>query len=481
MSLSTALNSAASGLQLSSRGAQVVADNIANANTDGFGVRSLTQASRVTGSAGSGVVMTGITRDSDPALLAEIRGASAAQSHAANLLDFWTSLEAGIGLPGEPGALGTHITTLEEALKQASIQPESQASLQKVALAAQGLVSKLNTIDTSLQTSRDTADASISQDVNRLNSIFEQIDKLNSDIARQKLSGGFPHALEDARQNLIDQASSIIPLKEVARPDGRVMVLGADGTVFVDRNVTRLEFQRTPSPTAAESVATGDLGRLVINGRDVSATSPLLQSGSIASAFQIRDVLAPQMQQQLDEFSADIVARFSDPGLDPSIPAGGFGLFAVSAATTLPADVTGISGRISLNAAISPQDSDTLWRVRDGLYAPAMGAVSENAVIARMSDALLAFTPAASGSGPNAQVHGHAAALLSQTATQRLNAESGTAYTSSRTAALQELFGARGVDTDAELQKLLVLEKAYAANARVMVAADSMLRTLLEM
>lgn len=481
MSLSTALNSAASGLQLASRGAQIVADNIANASTEGFGARSITQAARVTGSAGSGVVMTGITRQSDPALMGEIRGANAAQSGTGSLLHFWSNIEKSIGTPGEPGALGTHIFSLEEALKQASIQPESQSSLQKVVFVAQNLAGKINDIDTGLQSARDRADASISQDVDRLNTLFEQINALNSDIARQKLSGGFPHSLEDARQNLIDQASSIIPLKEIARPDGRSMILGADGTVFVDRDVTTLEFRRTPSPAAGETVGAGDLGRLVINGRDVSATSPLLQSGSLASAFHIRDVHIPQVQQDLDHFAADLVNRFSDTDLDPTLPAGAFGVFAIRAETTMPADLAGISGRVTLNPIIAPDDGGTFWRIRDGLHASSPGPVSENAIIARMGDALLAFTPDLSGTRPNAQLQGHADVLLSNVATQRLATETQTAYTSARVSALQELFGANGVDTDAELQKLLVLEKSYAANARVMVAADSMLRTLLEM
>ncbi|MGP9788921.1 flagellar hook-associated protein FlgK [Roseinatronobacter sp. NSM] len=481
MSLSTALNSAASGLQLSSRGAQVVADNIANANTEGFGVRSLSQAARITGTSGSGVMMTGIARDSDPALLTELRGANAAQAKTGNLMDFWASMESSIGIPGDAGSLATRITSLESAFKQASAQPESTSALQKVVQAADSLVTKLTDIDSGLQLSRDRADASIAHDVGLLNSIFDQVDKLNSDIARQKLAGGYPHSLEDMRQNLIDQASSIIPLKEISRPDGRSMLLGADGTVFVDRDVTRIEFQRTPSPTAGESVGAGDLGRLVINGRTVSATNPLLQSGSIGSAFDIRDGLAPQMQQQLDEFSADLVSRFADSGLDASIPAGAFGLFAVANETTMPPTLAGISGRLVVNPALTPADSSNAWRVRDGLYAATPGAVSENAVISGMIDALSSFSAVGAGGGPNADVQGHAAAFLSQTATQRLIVETETAYTSGRVAGLQELLGGRGVDTDAELQKLLVLEKSYAANARVMAAADSMLRTLLEM
>jgi flagellar hook-associated protein 1 FlgK len=37
------------------------------------------------------------------------------------------------------------------------------------------------------------------------------------------------------------------------------------------------------------------------------------------------------------------------------------------------------------------------------------------------------------------------------------------------------------VDTDAELRSILAIEKAYAANARVLQAVDEMLKRILEM
>ncbi|MCC5868024.1 MAG: hypothetical protein JJU27_05890 [Gammaproteobacteria bacterium] len=49
-----------------------------------------------------------------------------------------------------------------------------------------------------------------------------------------------------------------------------------------------------------------------------------------------------------------------------------------------------------------------------------------------------------------------------------------------RHAALEEGFAARGVDSDAELSKLLLLEQAYGANARVLASIDAMLRRILE-
>ena len=63
--------------------------------------------------------------------------------------------------------------------------------------------------------------------------------------------------------------------------------------------------------------------------------------------------------------------------------------------------------------------------------------------------------------------------------TGRLSAEAETAFTQARHLALTDLEAANGVDTDAEMQSLLVIEKTYAANAKVIQTVDEMISTLL--
>ena len=54
MSISSALSNALSGLTVASRAADVVSSNIANAMTDGYGVRSLAIGARIVGDSGTG-------------------------------------------------------------------------------------------------------------------------------------------------------------------------------------------------------------------------------------------------------------------------------------------------------------------------------------------------------------------------------------------------------------------------------------------
>jgi flagellar hook-associated protein 1 FlgK len=68
---------------------------------------------------------------------------------------------------------------------------------------------------------------------------------------------------------------------------------------------------------------------------------------------------------------------------------------------------------------------------------------------------------------------------ISTVSTQRLSAESETSFSQGKVDSLVMVELSEGVDTDAELQKLLLIEQAYTANARVMQIADEMLKTLI--
>ncbi|MFQ5439730.1 MAG: flagellar basal body rod C-terminal domain-containing protein, partial [Paracoccaceae bacterium] len=64
--------------------------------------------------------------------------------------------------------------------------------------------------------------------------------------------------------------------------------------------------------------------------------------------------------------------------------------------------------------------------------------------------------------------------------TQRLDAEQAESFSRARFQELRTIEAASGVDTDQEMQKLLLIEQAYAANSRVVSTIDQMLQTLME-
>lgn len=480
MSLSLALSAALSGLTLSARGARIVADNIANAQTESYGVQLLTQAPRVLGDTGSGVAMTGVTRLMDRGLLGDLRQATT-QAMGDNLLGaFWQKMETGFGLPGEDGSLGQSISRLGTALQRASLQSDQTALLQQSIQAASDIAAKIRGLHDMLRAERDRADAGLAEKIGWLNTALQDIADLNHKIQRQTLTGGAPEGLMDLRQSLIDKVSQHIPVQEFAREDGRIMLMARDGSILVDRDVARFSFSRSPDPEASDRVEDGALSRVRLNDREIETGAAIFSDGTIGALLRLRDDTAPALQQDLDLLSADLISRFSGSDIDQSLDTNAFGLFSLEGHATLPAVLTGIAGQIAVNPALDPSKGGEAWRLRAGLNATDPGDVLDNTVLDRLARVLDLPTSLGGSLAPKRSLQGHATELLSGIATQRLGTDQRSSFNTARVALLSETLAAQGVDTDAELSKLLVLEQAYSANARVLSTIDAMLRTILE-
>ncbi len=474
MSLSLAMSSALSGLSLSKRGTQTVADNIANANTDGYGVRSVTQAARSVGGNGNGVAFTGISRQADQALIGELRNASSQKENALLLGAFLQKAETGLGLPGETGSLSNAVIELETALQRARQSPDEPALIQQITQAARDITTKLSTVGQSLLSERDRADAAIEKDVTWLNNTLESIAGLNREIQRQSLLGGAPEGLMDVRQNLIDQVAEKLPIREFPREDGRVLLMAQDGSVLVDRDAAKFDFTRTLDPSAQDIL----LPRVSLNGRDISESNPIFSSGQIGANLQIRDTSAPEAMRRLDAFATDLIERFTPAALMQditTIPVA-FGIFSLRGQSSFEGFAPGISSQIEVNPIVI----DEPWRIRTGVDAVAPGPVADNVNLDRMVQAMQRNTLIPGQISSGRDVQGHVTEILSYIGSERLALDQRISRDVSRFTALNETLATQGVDTDAELSKLLVLEQAYAANARVLSTIDAMMRTLLE-
>lgn len=87
--------------------------------------------------------------------------------------------------------------------------------------------------------------------------------------------------------------------------------------------------------------------------------------------------------------------------------------------------------------------------------------------------------PRLDGGGGATDALGHAAQIAGQAGQARIWAEDLQTQTAARWSSLRNSELAMGVDSDTELQLLLRVEQAYAANARVISAIDEMFSNLL--
>lgn len=480
MSLSSSLNVAVAGLDINSRLAEVVARNVANADTAGYARRSLNVGGADLGSPGSA---SEIARNADPRLAQIRREAQSRQAGDEVMSTFFGKIDGAIGDPDQPGSLQDRLARLDAAFLSASADPQSQAGLLEIAEAATDLASLVNGLDDAVTDSRQQADAQIGRSVEQLNSDLSDMARLNIDIRRLSLGGQDAADLMDQRSLLLDRISAQVPVRELARDDGAIALVTSGGVMLLDGKPAELGFNPR-APITPEMSFPVQLSGLTVNGRAIvtSGGSSGVPGGELAALFALRDETAPEATARLDSLAADLIDRFEDPAIDPTRAAGSPGLFTEAGTALSAAPEAGLAGRLSVNALVVPNQGGDVWRLRDGLGSVAAGTGSNSGL-------LLAYGSVIADKGlpvlvglPDiaSDLIGRAATLKSLFASDRVQSEDRVAFSTTEASGLVDQRDGGAVDIDSEMRRLIQIEQAYAANARVIQAVDDMMNRLTE-
>ena len=469
MTIAHALSTALTGLSARTREAGVVSGNIANATTEGFARRDVELAQRPLG----GVRVEGVRRAEDPRLSADLRGAEAGRAGADLARDALRRIERAIGSPEAQGSLGARRPALEGALSDAAADPGSEARLRAV-LAALGEVAQgLNVASGAVGAARTEAEAGIATDVRALNDGLGRVAELNVQIAKGRAVGRDVNALEDMRRSEIDAVARIAPVRAFERQDGMITLIAEGGATLLESiRPAEVAFEPRGLVTADMTVG-GALGRVTVRGRpvDPAAEGGALGGGTLAARLALRDAALPEIQSRLDAVAADLAGR-----LGPTV-AGGLGLLTDAGAAVAPPPDPGLAGRLRASPVVAAEP----WRLRDGLDATGPGPSGRSERLRALAEGLADPRPAPAGFGPGRRGASELLAdAASGVASARLGAEERGARAGASAEVLRQEERAGGVDTDVGLQRLLAIERGYAAGTRVLKAADDMLARLLE-
>lgn len=483
MGLTASLTTASTGLTVSARMAEVISANVANALTPGYARREVTVSSSGAEGAVQGVRVTGLRRETDPALTADRRGAESQAAATGRIAAYQAAVETAIGSSGDANGLTGRIAALDATLIEAASRPDSEAWLGRVLTAARGLADRIASAATTVQDQRRAADAGIARSVAALNEGLAGVAAANERIRTLTTAGRDVSSLLDERQTLVDRLSEIVPLREVQRPDGQIALFSTGGAVLLDGRPAKFGFQPTAIIDAEASIADGSLSGLTLNGHPIrmGGEAGLMAGGVLAADFDIRDRLAPEAQARLDGLARDLLERTGAAGLDPTLAPGAPGLFTDAGQAFSATSATGLAQRIAMNAAVDPAEGGALWRLRSGLGAAVQGPTGDAALLVALTGALSEARPTGSPafSTQSRSLSGLAAEILTETSTARLAAESEESFAAARSETLRNEELAMGVDTDREMQNLLSVERAYAANAKVIQTVDELIRMLL--
>jgi flagellar hook-associated protein 1 len=312
LSLNSAAYIAFSGLSAAQVQISIASSNISNADTTGYTEETANQVSTVTGGAGSGVEITGISTSVDKLLLKALIGATSDLGSADTTNNYLTELEDLYGtVDGSSSSSTTTGTSLantlasfESALSSLAATPSS-SSLQSAALdALNAVTTQLNETSSGIQNLRANADQDIASSVTSVNTDLQQIASLNAQIKQVAASGQSTADLEDQRNTALEDIASKMNVSYYTTSSGDLQVYTKSGQALVDSSGAHtISYTTAADVTSSTTYASGGFSGITVNGVDITSQ---ITSGKIAALVTLRDDTLPAAQSQLDELAQQL-------------------------------------------------------------------------------------------------------------------------------------------------------------------------------
>lgn len=462
MSLTNALGSARSGLGATSIQADTIARNISNANTPGFTRKSAELVTIPNG----GVYVSSIDRQVDTMLSRLDRGNVSRLAAERTVADGMKVYTSHLGQPEDAMSPVAGMARMKEALITLSLGVSSRAGQMAVVSTGRELASNLNRLSDTLSSVQSEVEMNIRYDVADLNKALYGIAALNKRIVAQPGDGMSMADMKDEMDGLLQKVSEIMDIQAVTDSSGMVSVMSTGGVELVmDTDVQEVTYDSSTGRLAAGDVTMTPGG----NNRSFSA-------GSLHGLFTLRNDIIPTWSSDLDTMAAALVE-----GFQREAPfADGRGLFTDGGQAYDPAAIDGLARRIRINAdADQDQGGDPSLVQSGGDPARAAGDVSVVDAMIRLFESPVQITGRPFGDSQGLTRMGASIVSAHQQARAQAERRAETTATESATvrASRENL---QGVNVDDELQKLMLVQQSYAANAKVLTTVSSMMDTLLQ-
>lgn len=489
MSISSALNSSLTSLNVAQEQINVISNNIANASTAGYVDQELQTSEIVGNGVGSGVMADPIQQLTNTAASASANQATAAQSYSQEMVNILTNYTNVLGQASDSTSLPSTISALGSALTTLSTSPSDATAQSQAVTAAQNVVASFNTLDSAVGSAREQADQNISSSVQAVNSTLTHLAQNQTEMQAAAAAGGSTASYEDTQNQLIASLNQYLPVTASQNGNNGIIVTTDEGTTLFDGTPDLLSFTPTtniPSNMRLDPNTSlgqiGGLSNVTVNGQPIQMS----QNGNIAADLQLRDVTLPGFSDQLDSLAGNMIQAFqtADPTVTSTDPTGLFtdGGAALPSGTDMPQ--AGLAANIQLNAAVNPAEGGNVALIQAGMNGTVSSTTAgDNSTILDYIQALQ--TPgiytAGTGLSSSLSVTDAASQIAGQ---QQSTLSTWTNLNTDRTTQAQNaataLSNATGVNVDDQMEKLLTIQQTYAASAQVIQAASTMLNTLIQ-
>jgi flagellar hook-associated protein 1 len=313
--ISSAFNLMSQALQADQAALNVVANNVANANTPGYTRQTPNWQENspveIGGiSYGTGATETGSTSQRDRVLeerldqQQQLSSSSGARLTALNTMEALFTPDSGSSTAGD---IGSDITSFFDSFASLEANPTNNALREEVLSSASTLAGDVSGAAAGLNSQRAALDQEASGVLSQVNSLTQTIAQLNLQI-QSTSPGADAGALEDQRQQDLSQLSNLIGINQVTTEDNGLSITTTSGQLLVSQG------QNFAITTGSASGMT----HFFVGGTDI--TSQLAAGGGqLGGYLTARDTDIPNALGSLDQLAYSVsteVNAQNNAGLD---------------------------------------------------------------------------------------------------------------------------------------------------------------------
>ena len=471
MSTFGGLNTAYTGLVAARQGLDVVGQNIANANTDGYtrqrvstsAVGPTIRAGLFTGGvrSGQGVSVDGIARLGSAQLDAQVRSSAASGGYSAVRANALSALENSLNEPGESG-LSAQLQEFWAGWQDLSNHTDEPAPAALLLATAGALAIQIAQGYQAVTAQWSDVRSDVDGMVAELNGAASLVAELNSRIRSTLASGGSANELLDQRNTLSETIAALTGATVRELSDGTVDVL-IGGNALVSGDTVQL------LKVSGAARLGGAGGGVTLEWVNRPATPVSVDGGEIAGALSL---LAPATSggalaaaaASYDAFALDLAAQVNTIYVKGATVGGTTGVNFFEFDAMLP-PAMGLTVVPTSGADVAT--GDPARGAYDGSIADAIAQLSAGGTVDEFGNIV---------ESPNTVWSTFVTTLGVATKSEMQHA---TLADLAATSALNRQLANSSVDLDEENVNLLMYQHAYQGAARVMTAVDEMLDTLI--
>jgi flagellar hook-associated protein 1 FlgK len=438
---------------------EVVANNIANANTPGYSreVPILEESPPIL--SGNTMVGTGVTLQSVQSVRDNILDLRIDQetSQQSSLNSYVNSMNQVQALFNETQGTGlqTDLSNFFNSFQSLATDPTSSSLRQAVIVAGQDLAGAFSETSNNLATIQQGLDQSVVQTVQQVNQLSAQVANLNQQIQQVSNSGENPGSLEDQRDQDLSNLSNLIDTAVIYANNGTVSVTTTNGALLVSGN-------QSDALTTQVNGITG-MNDVYAQGTDITST---IAGGQLQGLISARDKSIPSTQSSLDNLAGSIISAVNtqqNEGYDLN-GAPGVNFFTpftpsasgsdAGAAATMTVAITN-PDQVAASSDGTPGDNGNATALANLVNAPMVSGQTPGDYYSNMIDHV-------GNDVSNATSEQEAVGLVLQQLTNQQQSIS-------------------GVSLDEEATNLISYQQAYEAAARVISTVDELNQATLDM